>query len=284
MRLMIITGLSGAGKSCVVDAFEDIGWFCVDNVPAKLICEMARMLMNDCNHENVAIVTDIRAGLIADDLKASVGQLEKLGITAEILFVDCKREELFKRYKQSRRVHPLMEKESDSLSRAVEKEENVLNEIKLFSDYIIDTTLFSLAATKQRILESFSGDVAKTMHIHCMSFGFKHGIPDDVDFMFDTRFLPNPFYIDELRELTGLHQQVSSFVLNNEAAAEFKNHLLNFTDFIVPQCIKEGRGQLVIAIGCTGGHHRSVTFVNVLSEHLKNKGYHISVNHRDIEK
>ena len=284
MRLMIITGLSGAGKSCVADAFEDIGWFCVENIPVKLICDLSQKLMNECNHEKVAIVTDMRAGICVQELKKSVEQIKKSGVFVETLFVDCKKDVLFTRYKQSRRLHPLMRMETDSLAQSIEKEASVMKEIKLFSDYIIDTTLFSSLSTKQRILSTFSENTDRTMHIHCMSFGFKHGTPEDVDYMFDTRFLPNPYYIDELRNLTGLDSRVSSFVLDNEAAAEFKNHLINMVDFVVPECIKEGRSQLVIAIGCTGGHHRSVTFVGVLSEHLRNKGYRVSVSHREIEK
>lgn len=284
MKLLIITGLSGAGKSCVADAFEDIGWFCVDNLPAKLIPFFAERLKTDSDYKKVAVVTDIRAGLTVEDINSSVEELNKSDIETQLLFVDCKQDVLFTRYKQTRRSHPLMKKREDSLTEAIKKEILIFKTVKNNADYVIDTTGFSVLSTKQRIISTFSENRNKSMHIHCMSFGFKHGIPEDVDFMFDVRFLPNPFYVDELKPLTGLDEKVSSFVMDNQLAAKFEKHLINLIDFIVPECINEGRGQLVIAVGCTGGHHRSVTFAERIANHLINSGYYVSVNHRDIEK
>ncbi len=284
MNLVIVTGISGAGKSCVVNAFEDIGWFCVDNLPVEFIPQFVKKIINETKHENIAIVTDIRAGLTSYDLKNTIETLSQENINVTLLFVNCKRDEIFKRYKQSRRSHPLIKNESDTLMSAIEKEKELLAPVKQMANYVIDTTLLLPYQTKQRVISTFTENKNKTMHIHVVSFGFKHGIPQDADYVFDTRFLPNPFYIDELKILTGLDERVSSFVMNNNSAIEFEKHLLNMISFVVPMCINEGRGQLVIAIGCTGGHHRSVTFTERTALYLKKNNYSVCITHRDIEK
>ncbi len=284
MELIIVTGLSGAGKSCVMNALEDIGYFCMDNLPSKLIPVFAKLLKETQEREKVAVVTDIRAGLTGGDLKEATQLLDELCIPFRVLFLDCNEDKLLSRYKQTRRIHPLIGDKADTLSGAILKEKSMLYSVKEMADFVIDTSEFSISDCKTKIISMFSSDAQKQMHIHCMSFGFKHGIPKDADYIFDVRFLPNPFYVPELKELTGLNKEVRDFVTNNPSAAEFEKNLHSLVSFIVPECIKEGRSQLVIAIGCTGGHHRSVTFAERLCNMLKDKNYNVIITHRDIKK
>ncbi len=284
MELIIVTGLSGAGKSCVMNTLEDAGSFCMDNLPAKLIPVFAKLLKEAGEHEKVAVVTDIRAGLTIGELKESLKLLSELEIPCKLLFLDCNEDELLARYKLTRRLHPLMNGEGDTLSSAISAEKNLLGSIKDIADYVIDTSHLTIAQSKARIFSTFCDSTENPMQIHFMSFGFKHGIPKDADYVFDVRFLPNPFYVSQLKELTGLDERVRNFVMENEASKEIEEHLIKLIDLTVPLCIKEGRGQMVIAFGCTGGHHRSVTFAERFSEYYKNKNCSVSVSHRDINK
>lgn len=286
MELIIITGLSGAGKSTVAHAMEDIGYFCVDNLPGNMIPTLALSLLNEGNKQKVAVVSDVRAGITPEHIELARVKLSEYGISHKLLFLDCKKEDLLHRFRLARRAHPLQGEECRSTSHAIEIEQNVLEPFREMADYIIDTTSLSFNSCKNRIFDFFkeTEDTPSGVNVHCVSFGFKHGVPADADYIFDVRSLPNPYYVDELKSLTGLDEKVSSFVMSFPEAADFENHLIEFCDFFVPLCVKDGRSQLVIAIGCTGGHHRSVTFAQNLYNHLLSLGYKASISHRDINK
>lgn len=284
MEFVIVTGMSGAGKSCVVNSLEDIGFFCVDNLPAKLIPVFAELIKTGGEHERVAVVTDVRAGLSFTDLFKSIDTLKELQIDYKIMFVDAKDEVLIRRYKETRRKHPLIQTGYESISEVISSERRLLAKARADADYFLETSNLSATQCRVRVLGMFSGGGEHSLHIHCMSFGFKHGLPNDADFVYDVRFLPNPFYIPELKNLTGLDNEVSSYVMSFEEAQKYQEKLFDLIDYTVPLCKKEGRTQLIVAIGCTGGHHRSVTFAENLYKHLKNNGYYASVSHRDIMK
>lgn len=283
MEFVIVTGMSGAGKSCVVNSLEDIGFFCVDNLPAKLIPVFAELLKTSGEHKRVAVVTDVRAGQTFSELFDSIDTLRELQISYKIMFIDAKDDVLIKRYKETRRKHPLIETNYDSIANAITEERKLLARARANADYLLETSNLSATQCRVRVLSMFSENESRQMHIHCMSFGFKHGIPNDADFVYDVRFLPNPFYVPELKHLTGLDPAVSGYVMNSDEAQEYEKKLFDFVDYIIPLCQKEGRSQLIIAIGCTGGHHRSVTFAEALYKHL-NSNYSASVSHRDILK
>lgn len=286
MELIIVTGLSGAGKSTVVHAMEDIGYFCVDNLPGKLIPMLAFSILKEGKKEKVAIVSDVRAGINTEDMKQSLAKLDDFSISYKMLFLDCREDVLLHRFRLARRTHPLIGDDCHSTLEAIKKEEKLLEPFRQMADYIIDTTSLSLNSCKNRIFDFFkeTEDVPGIVKIHCVSFGFKHGIPEDADYIFDVRSLPNPYYVDELKSLVGTDEKVSSFVMNFPESREYEKHMIEFADFVVPLCIKDGRSQLVIAIGCTGGHHRSVTFTEILYKHLLAGGYRASLTHRDINK
>lgn len=286
MELIIVTGLSGAGKSTVIHAMEDIGYFCVDNLPGKLIPMLAFSLLKEGKKQKVAIVSDVRAGINSDDMKKAVEKLADFGITYKLLFLDCKQETLLHRFRLARRSHPLMGEACSSTAEAIQKEDKLLEPFRQMADYIIDTTSLTLNSCKNRIFDFFkeAEDAPSNVKVHCVSFGFKHGVPEDADYIFDVRSLPNPYYVEELKSLFGTDEKVSSFVMGFPEAKEFEKHLIDFCDFAVPLCIKDGRSQLIIAIGCTGGHHRSVTFTEILYKHFLSLGYKVSLTHRDINK
>ncbi len=284
MEFVIVTGMSGAGKSCVVNSLEDIGFFCVDNLPAKLIPTFAQLLDKSEKYKRVAVVTDIRAGFSFEDFSQSLKLLDELGIEYKIMFIDAKDEVLIRRYKETRRKHPLLSNSNLSISQAISKERQILNSAREQANYLLETSNLSATQSRVRIFEMFSSNKTNELHIHCMSFGFKHGIPNDADFVFDVRFLPNPFYIPELKEHTGLESCVSDYVMSFEQSKEYEKKLMEFIDFVVPLCKQEGRSQLIIAVGCTGGHHRSVTFAQLLYDFLQSKDFSSSVSHRDILK
>lgn len=286
MELIIVTGLSGAGKSTVIHAMEDIGYFCVDNLPGKLIPMLAFSLLKEGKKQKVAIVSDVRAGINSDDMKKAVEKLTDFGITYKLLFLDCKQEALMHRFRLARRLHPLMGEDCNSTAEAIQKEYKLLEPFRQMADYIIDTTSLTLNSCKNRIFDFFkeAEDSPSNVKVHCVSFGFKHGVPEDADYIFDVRSLPNPYYVEELKSLFGTDEKVSSFVMGFPEAKEFEKHLIDFCDFAVPLCIKDGRSQLIIAIGCTGGHHRSVTFTEILYKHFLSLGYKVSLTHRDINK
>lgn len=293
MELLIITGMSGAGKSCVVKSLEDAGFFCMDNLPAALIPVIAASLKNDGGFSRVAFVSDIRAGGASfSQLFGPAGEqseklslsksLDGLGVGYRLMFIDAEDDVLIKRYKQTRRSHPL-QANGDAVSAAVSKERSLLLRARENADYYLDTTNLSATECRVRVLSMFSNGL-KQMHIECLSFGFKHGAPHDADFVFDVRFLPNPFYVPQLKTKTGLDNAVSSYVMGFPQSQKYLEKLLDLVDFAVEGGNSEGRSQLVLAVGCTGGHHRSVTFAQAIYQHLTEKGCFVSVSHRDISK
>lgn len=284
MEFVIVTGLSGAGKSRAINAFEDIGFYCIDNIPPALIRNFAELCENNPNLEKVAVVTDSRGGLFFNELNKVLNDLDSQKINYKILFLDASVEVLVNRFKETRRKHPLINSCGGSVERAVEAEIDLLKNIRAKSDYIIDTSRLSTSQLKERIVSIFSENPTDTINAICMSFGFKYGPAIEADLMFDVRCLPNPFYVDELRYKTGLDNEVKRYVLDKPTASELLKKLLDLIDYLIPLYIKEGKSSLVIAIGCTGGKHRSVTFAEEIHKHLLEKGYISSVNHRDIEK
>lgn len=286
MELVIITGLSGSGKSQTINAMEDVGFFCVDNLPPKLIFKFAEIgTASKGNLDRIAIVTDIRGGDLFSGLFEELALLEREDFKYKILFLDASEEALLRRFKETRRKHPLIGKNGcNSISEAISIEKELLRPARERADYILDTSLWSNAQLKQNISKLFLEDVQDGMLINCMSFGFKYGEPTYADLVFDVRCLPNPFYIDELKHKTGLDKQVRDYVLSFSDTEKLFEKLKDLIDFLVPLYLKEGKSQLTIAFGCTGGKHRSVTFAELFYHHLSDKGNRVSVNHRDIEK
>ncbi len=285
MDFIIVTGLSGAGKTRAINALEDIGFFCADNIPPKLIetfYEMTQQSHGALSH--VAVVTDIRGGDMFSALLSTLDSMNAEQKEYKILFLDANDYVLINRFKETRRKHPLADNCLGSLEQAVKLERDVLRPVKERADYVIDTSYLSPAQLKERISGLFLGDASDAMKIHCISFGFKFGMPTEADLVFDVRCLPNPFYVESLKHLTGLDKPVRDYVLESEETKGFVSRLFSLVDYMIPLYCNEGKSQLVIAIGCTGGHHRSVTLAQVLYEHLMEQNLRASVNHRDVQR
>lgn len=284
MRFVIVTGMSGSGKSEVMSVLEDIGYYCIDNLPPALIPKILEMsLQSQGGMENVALGIDIRGYNFINSYNASIDHIEEQHYPADVLFLDANDDILVRRYKMTRKKHPL-EVDGDVLS-GIRKERELLTGIKAKADVTIDTSKMGVKHLRSRVLEIFQlGQSRKNLTVSLISFGFKHGIPLAADLVFDVRFLPNPHYIDSLREKTGECQEVQDYVMDSPKSEEFLDKLHSMIDFLLPNYEEEGKNYLQIAIGCTGGKHRSVTFVNKLYELLKDKEYYVLKNHRDIEK
>lgn len=285
MEFLIVTGMSGAGKSKVVDALEDLGYFCVDNLPPKLLLTFSQLLDNAAEtYSKVAIVIDIRSGRHFDHIHDQLSNLKESGYNYKIFFIDANDATLIRRYKETRRIHPMINENGGSLSKSIAQERIVLSSLLSIADYYLDTSSLAVADCKKRVASLLLEDQDKALHINCMSFGFKYGIPIDCDLVFDVRCLPNPFYIPELKNQTGLDKPVSDYVMQFDEAKVLLNKLFDVIDYLLPMYIKEGKSQLTIAFGCTGGKHRSVCFAHNMSEHLKQKKYNVFESHRDITK
>lgn len=285
MDFIIVTGMSGAGKSRAIDAFEDIGFYCIDNMPPKLISKFAEIcLQSEGKISRVAIVTDVRGGELFQGLFDELELLKSQNFSYKLLFLDASDGVLMRRYKETRRRHPLLDVVKGSIEDAVKSERMLLKPARERADYIIDTTHLSSAQLKERISNIFLDNVATGMLINCMSFGFKYGAATEADLVFDVRCLPNPFYVDELKKQTGLDKPVREYVMNWPQSTELANKIIDLIDFLIPYYLDEGKSQLVIAFGCTGGKHRSVTFAELLYAHLSDRGNKVTVNHRDILK
>lgn len=284
MEFVILTGLSGAGKSQAIKVMEDIGFFCMDNLPPSLLPKFAELCFQSKRGiDKVALVVDIRGGKFFNDLFESLEDLQNHGYRYRILFLDASNEVLIKRYKELRRPHPL--NPNGRIIYGIERERKLLEEVREKAHNILDTTNFTIGMLREEIKKIFlEGKETSSLTISVLSFGFKHGIPLDADLVFDVRFLPNPHYIEELREFTGNEKDVRDYVLNWEQSKKFVNKLIDLIDFLIPYYIKEGKTQLVIAMGCTGGKHRSVTIANVLYEYLKKKEQRVIIGHRDCKK
>lgn len=284
MQFIIVTGVSGSGKSSAMNVLEDIGYFCIDNMPPQLIPKFAELCGDNSAIDKVAIVVDIRGGELFLQFWENVKEMRANGMDVKILFIYADKDVIRRRYKETRRKHPLYDISGGDLDKAIDSEFEILMPIRENSDYYIDSSLTSTAKFKENMMKMFLENVSKSMVISCLSFGFKYGVPDEADLMFDVRFLPNPFYVAELKHRTGEEQEVRDYVMNSEISEQFRDKLFDMIDFLVPQYISEGKSQLVIAFGCTGGRHRSVTFSEMTNDYLKEKGYNTHVLHRDSQK
>lgn len=285
MRFVIVTGMSGAGKSTALKMLEDMGYFCVDNLPIVLLPKFAEMISSpDAKVSNVALGIDIRSGQSLEGLEDQLEEMYTRGIDYEILFLDAKSNVLVKRYKETRRQHPLGGVGHVDVGIAEERERIAF--LKMRATYILDTSKMLTRELKAELEKIFvEGKDFKNLYVTVMSFGFKYGIPEDADLVFDVRFLPNPYYIEDLKAKTGNDKDVQDYVLNSDRADIFLEKLTGMIDFLLPNYIWEGKNHLVIAIGCTGGKHRSVTFANCLYDFIKRQEqYGVRIEHRDIEK
>ena len=285
MEFLIIPGLSGAGKTRAADVLEDLDYYCVDNLPVALMTRFAELCLDTRGrYEKVALVTDIRDREGFGELPNTIEELRKMDCDVRILYMDADVPTLIRRYKESRRPHPLAEK-GVSTEEAVHKEEELLAPIKRSADYVVNSSSMTLGVLQNRLFSLFAGEGRKRgLDVTVMSFGFKHGIPLDADLVFDARFLPNPFYVDELRPLSGLDRPVAEFVFSHPQTRSFLEKLEDMISFLLPYYIEEGKLTLTIAIGCTGGRHRSVALASALHKHLlANNVSSVNIN-RDIDK
>jgi len=285
MRLVIVTGMSGAGKATALKILEDAGYFCVDNLPVQLAEKFVELTLSGTSEiTKVALGMDVRSGRSLEQMQQVLEQMAMHGVKYEILFLDASDEVLVKRYKETRRLHPLAE--SGRIEQGIVKERERTTFLKKQADYIIDTSQLLTRELKVELDRIFvQNQVFKNLMITVVSFGFKYGIPTDSDLVFDVRFLPNPYYYEELRMLTGNDEEIQNFVMGYEMAHVFLDKLEDMIHFLVPNYVLEGKNQLVISIGCTGGKHRSVTLANKLYERLaKQSDYGVKLDHRDIHK
>lgn len=283
MKFVIVTGMSGGGKRTALKMLEDIGFYCVDNLPVALIGKFVELIANPGSEvTKVALGIDVRAGQSFDELVDILDDIKKAGYVYDMLFMEASDTVLLKRYKESRRMHPLSPE--GRVEEGIHKERAILRPIREISDYVIDTSKLLTRELKEELDRIFIGNEAyNSLIISIMSFGFKFGIPADADLVFDVRFLPNPFYIDELKHLTGQDKAVQDYVKSFPETEQFMEKLTDMIRFLIPNYVKEGKYQLVIAIGCTGGKHRSVTLANELYDRLKDQGeYGLTIGHRDI--
>ncbi len=285
MEFLIVTGLSGAGKSIVVDALEDSGYYCVDNMPPMMILRFYRMCVNSNDEfEKVAVVTDIRGGELFNTFISDVQVLKVQGAKFKVLFIDCGADVLLNRFKETRRRHPLCDEHEDSIEVAIREEKKLLEPACKMADYLIDTTELSATQLKSRVKDMFGGSPSEQMVIRVMSFGFKYGPNREADMLFDVRCFPNPYYVESLKHHTGLEACVREYVLKDEVTRGFISKLYDMLDYLIPLYKKEGKSELVVAIGCTGGKHRSVTIAENLGAYLRSKGHKVVISHRDIDK
>ncbi|OPL07418.1 MAG: hypothetical protein AVO33_05795 [delta proteobacterium ML8_F1] len=282
MKVLIVTGLSGAGKSSVVKALEDIGFYTIDNLPPNLMVDFIRLIQHtgQAIHE-VAFVIDLRSGKLFDELDKSIQAVRKKVDNIEILFLEASDTVILQRYKESRRSHPHSEDGTIFDGIALEKEK--LRGIREKADYLVDTSQMNIHQLRERIILTFDTKDHTEIEVVLQSFGYKKGIPMDADMVFDLRFLPNPFYDETLRDLTGLDQRIRDFVMGEEKSQKMLQKIEEMLDFLIPHFAKEGKSRTVIGLGCTGGQHRSVTFVVLLKEFLAQKGYKVSGIHRDMK-
>lgn len=283
MRFLIVTGQSGAGKSRTASTLEDLGFYCVDNLPPELIQQFAEVcLATTGRFERVALVSDVRAGQNFDGLLNSLDALDAMGCEYSIVFVEAEPEVIIKRYKETRRSHPLS-RDGTPLSEAVLKERQLLSRVRERADFIIDTTSLSTARLRSELIRLFEGDQPqRAMVVNILSFGFKYGLPMDSDLVFDVRFLPNPYYMAELRPKSGLMPEVRDFIFSYKQTQDYMQKLEELLAFSLPLYFEEGKTSLVIAVGCTGGRHRSVAVAKEIGEYVAKRGYPTVVNHRDI--
>ncbi len=284
MRYTIVTGMSGSGKTKVIRYLEDMGYFCIDNMPPVLIPKFSEMLSAvNGNFNNVALVIDIRVGNMINELLKQIDELKRKGYDCTLLYLDANDETLVKRYKETRRSHPLQG--DGGLLEAIRTERGMLSALFDDADYVIDTSDLTAAQLLSKLKEIYApASTGQSLKINVMAFGYKYGMPLDADLVFDVRCFPNPFYIDELKRLTGNDKAVQDYVMSFPTAVEFMKKLEDLMSFMIPLYIEEGKISLTIAIGCTGGKHRSVTMTNKLADYLKSENYDVNVSYRDLGK
>lgn len=285
MELLIVTGMSGSGKSVAINALEDLGFYCVDNLPPQFILSFAKLSIGTKGKEDrLALVVDARSKNVFTDLYEEIRMLDENKIRYKLLFLDASDDTLLNRYKETRRKHPMMGSDITSLDAAIDKERSSFETIRSRADYILDTTYLSSSNLKKEVIKLFQLEGTHSMQIKTVSFGYKYGIPNDADLVFDLRYLPNPYYVPELREKTGENDEVFNYVMETGLAQTLFVKLMDLIEYLVPLYIEEGKSQLVIAYGCTGGKHRSVSFARKTADFLTGKNCSVVTQHRDIDR
>ena len=283
--IVIITGMSGSGRTQAMHVFEDMGYFCIDNLPPSLIMQLAEIIgINTGVGRHLCVTSDLRSQGLFDELLDTIETLRDHEMTCKVLFLEASDEVLIRRYSENRRRHPLA-KRGDTMADAIQRERMTLASIRERADLVIDTSRMRTATLRRRLQTAFSElSDEQLMDVHVLSFGFKHGLPVEADLMIDVRFLPNPFYDPEMRTLTGLDEKVSNFVIDHPKTQEFLDAWFRLLDAVMPGYIAEGKPRLSIAIGCTGGQHRSVAIAEATGRYLERHQYHVSISHRDLAK
>lgn len=282
--IVFLTGVSGAGKSTAMSFLEDVGYYCIDNMPPELISVFIGLIEKSDAYNKIAIVADVRASGVFEAFYQSIDSLKNEENSVRVIYLDIKNHIAMKRYKLTRRKHPYADKFQGDIIQALSYEKEVLLPVLEKADYVIDTSDLSSNQLRKRLTQILLGDDKEVMNIHVVSFGFKHGIPMDADFVLDVRCLPNPYWVEALRSKTGLDQEVYDYVFSFDEANELYNRLKGLLDYLNPLYIKEGKSQIVLAIGCTGGNHRSVAMAERLAKHFHRHWDNVTVNHRDIER
>lgn len=282
MKFLVVTGQSGAGKSRTASILEDLGYYCVDNLPPELIQQFAEVcLATTGRFERVALVSDVRAGQSFEGLLSGLNALDSMGLQYSIVYIEAENDAIINRYKESRRSHPLS-RDGTALTDAIEKEKKLLAPVRTRSNYIINTTSLSTARLRTELIRLFEEEPQRAMAVRIQSFGFKYGTPEDADLVFDVRFLPNPYYIAELKPKSGLTPEVRDFIFKYQQTLDFMAKLEDLLAFMLPHYYEEGKTSLVIAVGCTGGRHRSVAVAKEIGDYVAKRGYPTTVGHRDI--
>ena len=285
MEVVVLSGLSGSGKTTALRALEDAGYLCVDNLPTALLETFIRLAEENTSVDKVAVVMDVREVSFGSDVARHLDTFQSTGQTLRLIYFDANDERLITRFKETRRKHPLIAiGEAVTVAEAIEVERRWLQPIRVRASTVIDSSELTVHDLKRRILDMFVESTDRKVALHLMSFGFRHGLPAEADFVFDVRFIPNPYFVESLREQTGLDAEVSSYVLNQPAATMILGHISTLIQDVMPHAEQEGKVHLTVAIGCTGGHHRSVSLIEALALQLSARGDHALVTHRDVEK
>ncbi len=287
MDIVLVTGMSGAGKTVVGNVLEDFGYYCIDNIPVPLIAPFIELyLKQNGKNRKIALVVDVRGCEDFTQLLDVLGEIrQKNGDECKTIYLDASSPVLINRYKESRHIHPLVLSKHLTLAAAIEEERRILTPVRKTADCVLDTSKLSLSLCRERVIAFISGDSSPVLGISCVSFGFKHGIPSDSDLLFDVRCFPNPYYVEELKNHTGLERCVSDYVMSFSSTRDFTEKLFSLIDSLLPLYLEDGRSHLTISIGCTGGRHRSVAIVEALAKHLEeNPICSVIVSHRDIQK
>ncbi len=285
MEIVIVTGMSGSGKTRASMILEDAGYYCISNLPSTMLLQFVNIYSSAERHsEKVAFIIDVRSEENFPRLSDETDRLRVQGYSVKLIFLDCDIRVLVNRYKETRRIHPLVTVRNLTTVEALELEKSLLAPLREKADYVIDTSTLTVPQLKDNLIALLSSARVDSIVVTCLSFGYKYGIPAEADLIYDVRCFPNPFYIPELKNLTGLDEGVRSYVFSSEPPRQFLNKLTDMIDFLIPLYIKEGKSQLTVAVGCTGGKHRSVAMTEALANHLRDYGMNVITVHRDIEK